>query len=182
MRHKTLRILLVSNSVFMLAIGLLGPLYAVFVQKFSSAVMTISISWAVFILSSTLFVFILSRVGDRLDKKYLLLGGFLVRSLAWILLIFVSSLSQLIFLQVLLGLGEALGTPAFEALFAEHLDQGKHIRNYSDMWVANNVVAGVGTLIGGVVVSYLGFPILFILMSSLAIFSFFILLTKLRDY
>ena len=34
--------------------------------------------------------------------------------------------------QFLLGIGEAVGTPAFDVIFAEHLDKGKHINEYSD--------------------------------------------------
>lgn len=172
MRNSALRLLFIFNSIFVLAGSLLGPLYAVYVQRLShDGVLTISTSWSVFLFSTTLFMFLISRVGDRAHKDDLLISGFLVRAFVWISYIFIHSITALILLQILLGLGEALGTPAFSAIFAEHLDKNAHIKEYADYQLISNILSASGVLFGGFVVSTYGFKPLFLLMAILAFIS-----------
>lgn len=171
--NKVLRVLFLYNGIFVLAGSLLGPLYALYVERLDTGVLPVSISWAVFLFSTTLFTFILSKMGDSLKhKRFLLAGGYLVRALCWFLMIFITTIEQLVFIQFILGIGEALGTPAFDAIFAEHLDKNKHIMDYSDWKVISNAVLVVGTLVGGFVVSKFGFSYVLIGMSVLAVISF----------
>lgn len=94
--------------------------------------------------------------------------------------IFAGNVFHFVFLQILLGLGEALGTPAFDAIFAEHLDGGKHIEEYADWKLILNWTTAVGTILGGLVVTTLGFSWLFAIMSVLAVLSFFGVLVQPR--
>ena len=100
------------------------------------------------------------------------MAGFLVRAVAWFMFIFAVNIFHFVFLQVLLGLGEALGTPAFDSIFAEHLDGGEHIKEYAGWKLIVNGATAIGTIIGGLVVTTLGFSWLFAAMSGLAIVSF----------
>ncbi len=171
--NRSLKVLFFLNSIFVFAGSLLGPLYAVYVSKIDSKIISVSLSWAVFMFSSTLFMYFVSKYGDRVkEQEYLLAGGFLVRCFAWIGYIFISDLTGLIVLQVILGLGEALGTPSWNAIFAKHLDERKEIMDYSSWNIINNLMIAVATVVGGVVATYLGFNVLFIVMSFLALISF----------
>ena len=174
MKNRALKTLYIYNGIFVFAAALLGPLYAVYVGGIDRSVLAVSTSWSVFLLSIMVFTYAISRFGDRVkEKKNLLMAAFLIRGGVWFAYIFVASIPQLLILQVISGLGEALGTPAFNAIFAEHLDKGKHIREYGNWVIIAAGVMGVGTFIGGLVVTYLGFPYLFSAMSGLAILSFF---------
>lgn len=140
---------------------------------FDSNLSSISLSWGAFLISTTFFLFILSRFGDKIsDKKSLLLGGFAIRAISWILFIFVQDLAGLILVQIILGIGEALGTPSFEALFVEHLEKGKHIMDYSEWKLIVNATSAVAAILGGFFISKFGFNVLFISMAMLAIVSF----------
>ncbi len=172
MRNVTLRVLFLSNGIFVFADSLLGPLYAVFVQKFADGVLAISISWTTFLISTTLFTFLIARVGDKIRKDDLLMASFIIRAIVWLSYIFVGNILQLIALQIFLGIGEALGSPSFGAIFAEHIDKNHHIEEYADWRLIANIVTAVGTMLGGVIVTRLGFEYLFLAMSLLAIVSF----------
>jgi MFS family permease len=181
MPNKALRTLYLYNGIFVLAGSLFGPLYAIYVENIGGGVIVVSMSWALFLISSTLFTFIVSKFGDTVkEKEYLLLLGFLVRAVVWILYIFVGNVYALAGLQILLGLGEALGSPTFDSLVAEHLDKGRHIEEYSDMKIIFNLSAGIAAVLGGVVVAKFGFTYLFIAMSALALFSTLGILLKPR--
>jgi MFS family permease len=108
------------------------------------------------------------------------MGGYLVRAISWISLIFVNSMGALITIQILLGLGESLGSSAFSAIFAEHLDRNKHVKEYASWHLVSTLLGAASTLIGGLIVSIFGFNILFITMSLLAMASFIGVVVKPR--
>jgi DHA1 family bicyclomycin/chloramphenicol resistance-like MFS transporter len=174
MINKALRTLWIYNGIFTLAGGMFAPLYAVYVLKITPNIFIVSISWATFLISATLFEFLISRIGDKVkEKEYLLMAGFFIRAVAWIMYIFVGNVFMLIFIQVLLGFGEGMGGPSFNSLVAEHLDQGRHVEEYADMGVLFNLSSALATIIGGAVAAQFGFPTLFIVMAVLALISFF---------
>ncbi|MDO8621327.1 MAG: MFS transporter [Candidatus Levybacteria bacterium] len=178
MKDGALKILFISNGIFVFADSLLGPLYAVFVQKFADGVLAISISWTAFLISTTLFTFLISRVGDKIRKDDMLMASFIVRAIVWLSYIFVGNIPQLIALQIFLGIGEALGSPSFSAIFAEHLDKNHHVQEYADWRLIANIVTAVGTMLGGLIVAKLGFEYLFLAMSLLAVISFLEILQR----
>jgi len=180
MEKKPLRGLFLYNGIFVLAGSLLGPLYAVYVGKFKGV--SVSVSWAAFLFSVSVFTYLISRTGDRLGKKeYLLMAGFLVRAIAWMLFIFVDTLAALIALQILLGLGDALGGPSFDSLFASRIDQERAISQYSNWKLFSNVLTVTGTLAGGLIADKFGFQYLFLSMSALAMVSFFGVLFQIEE-
>lgn len=173
MKNRALKTLYLYNGIFVFAGSLLGPLYAVYVGMIDRNILSISFTWAAFLLATLVFTYAISRFGDGIrEKEYLLLGGFAVRAVAWYLYIFVATIPHLIFLQIFLGLGEALGTPAFQAIFAAHLDKGRQIKEYADWKLVSTGVTGGGTLAGGFIASEFGFPVLFASMSVFAVFAF----------
>lgn len=179
--NPSLKTLYIYNGIFVAAAGLLGPLYAVYVKEFDSSVLFVSFSWAAFIFSSILFTFIVSRIGDSVkEKEYLLLGGYLVRGIVWFLYAFSGNIIHIIVLQILLGLGEAMGTPSFDAIFARHLDRGQEVKEYSYWKLVYNISLGLATVAGGIIVNYFGFQILFFSMAGLSMISFFGILFKPR--
>lgn len=171
--NKSLKVLFGLNSIFVFGGSLFGPLYAVYIQGLDSNIITVSLSWSVFMISSTIFMYFVSKYGDLVkEQEYLLASGFLVRALAWFGYIFVTDVSGLILIQVVLALGEAFGTPAWNAIFAKHLDGHKEIMDYSNWNIINNLVVAIATVVGGVLVVEFGFRVLFVVMGLLALTSF----------
>ncbi len=180
--NKALKTLFLFNGIFVFAANLLGPLYALFVETIDKNIFIITISWAIFLLSTTFFIFITGLYGDKIkEKEYILMGGYLVRAIAWGTFPSISTVFSLFLLQGLLGLGEALGTPSYDAIFAEHLDKGKYIKQYASWKLVSNILGAIAIIIGGYIVNTFGFSLLFYLMSFLAFFSFFGILVKPRD-
>ncbi len=175
-----LKVLFVTNGIFVFAASLLGPLYAVFVQKLGNGILTISATYAAELLSATVFTIILSRLHDKFIRhEALLLIGFLIRAVIWITFMFIHSLPELMILQVALGIGDAVGSPAFNSFFAEHLDKDKHLQEYADWQVLNNVAVAASTIVGGFIASLFGFPMLFLTMALLACIAAIILIKNL---
>ncbi|PIR44103.1 hypothetical protein COV23_01710 [Candidatus Wolfebacteria bacterium CG10_big_fil_rev_8_21_14_0_10_31_9] len=181
MNKKARGILFLYNGIFVGAAAMLGPLYAIYVLKFVDGVTAVSVSWAAFLVSTSIFTYIVAKKGDGVkEKEYLLLTGYIIRILSWILLIFVHNLTALVLVQILLGLGESLGTPSFNALFVDHLDKNKHIEEYSNWSLIANLSSAASVLAGGAIVNNLGFKALFLFMSALSLIAFLGILLKPR--
>jgi len=180
--NKALQTLYIFNGIFVLAAWALIPIYALFAEEIGANLFTVSVLAAVLFASRALFVLLVRFFGDDIcEKEYMLLAGFLVRALAWAALIFADSVVWLFVIQIFMGFGHAVGTPAFSALFARHLDKGREIEEFADWQIVSQLMAGVGSFTGGVVVTYFGFDTLFMIMSVLAFISFFGVLLKPRD-
>jgi MFS family permease len=172
MKNKALLILFISNGIFIFAASLFGPLFAVFVETIDTNVISISLSWSAFLLSTTFFMLIIRKFGEKVkEKEYLLILGYIIRAIVWFIFPTISSIFTLIVLQILLGLGESLGTPAYDTLFAEHLDKNNHLRNYTDWKLISNILSAIAIIIGGIFVNAFGFTLLFYAMSTLALIS-----------
>ncbi len=168
--NKSLKLLLVINSIFVLAGNLLGPLYAVFIEGLGGSIAVVSGTWSVMLLTTTLVNFVLIRYGDKVrEHEYFLIAGFILRAITWIGFIYAGSITSIIILQIILGLGEAVGSTGFDAIMAEHLDKSSHIRDYAVWKTISNLLAAVATLIGGFVVTSYGFSPMFVFMAIVAI-------------
>ena len=173
MRNNTaLKVLFVSNAIYMFAALLLGPLYAVYVQKIGGGILLVSISTAVFYVASTLFLLFVARFGDRVrEKELMLVASYIIRGLGFLSYIFIRSALFLILVQVLFGLAESLGTPTFGTLFAKHIDKKEEVMEYSDWAMVSNLVMALGTILGCFLVSSLGFNFLFVTIGALCFIS-----------
>lgn len=171
--NKSLKLLFLFNGIFVFGSSLFGPLYAVFVSHISNSIVAVSTSFAMFLISTTIFTAIMSLKGDLVkDKSYFLAASYLIRFTVWTLYAVTNSFGMLLVLQFILGIGESLGTPSYDALVAEHLDKNKHIRDYADWKIISNLVGAIATLVGGYVVTKYGFDVLFFAMAGLAFVSF----------
>jgi len=168
--NKSLKLLLAINSIFVLAGNLLGPLYAVYIKGLGGSIAVVSGTWSIMLLTTTLANFALIRYGDKVrEHEYFLILGFIFRVIAWIGFVYAGNLASIIALQIIIGLGEAVGSTGFDAIMAEHLDRSSHIRDYATWKTISNLLAALATFIGGFVVTIYGFSPMFWFMGAVAL-------------
>jgi len=168
--NGTLKLLYFVNSLFVFISTLLGPLYALYVEGIKSTATAVSFSWAIFILSASVFLLFMSSNGDRFRNKALVITlSYLIRAVSWLILAHVTTFIGLLIVQVFIGLGDAMGGPTFDALLAENLDKSDHVHDYSDWRILSYLSMAAGTLVGGFIIDQYGFPTLFRIMACLTI-------------
>ncbi|NOX71201.1 MAG: MFS transporter [Candidatus Micrarchaeota archaeon] len=168
--QKELKILLSSSGLFMLAGGLFGPIYAVFVENIGGDLLTAGAAYSAFAVAAGIMIFLLGRVEDRSRyQEIFVIAGFSINCTGYLGYIFVSNPFQLFIVQIIFGIGEAISTPAFDGLYSKHLDKGKYASEWgiweSMQWILTAIAAGAG----GFIASAYGFRILFIMMLLLSI-------------
>ncbi len=169
---STLKILLWSSFFINLSAGLLGPIYAIFVEEIGGDLLTAGISYAVFSIATGVLIFFLGKWEDKVKHQanILILGRVLaVIGIAGYL--FVKSPLTLFGVQIVLGISEALVMPAFDGLYSKNLSKGKFASQWGYWDAMAYTTMGVSAILGAFVAKQFGFQILFIVMTIASIFS-----------
>jgi predicted MFS family arabinose efflux permease len=179
MMKKWLRYLLIADFFMLLAMWMLTPIYAIFVEEIGGDILAASSAWALFSLTSGVLIYFSGKWQDGLKKrgithnKFISLG-YLIRCIAFLGYFFVADKFQLFAVQVLLGIGVAASVPAFDSLYSKLLTKGRYASEWGAWEGMNMIVASIGAVIGGVVASYFGFKALFLVMFASSLIGFII--------
>ena len=166
--NRALRILLLTNALVLVAGAMLGPIYALFVEEVGGDLMDASIAGGVFALAAGLTTLASGRYSDRVKENELIVVlGYTIMGFGFLLYIWVSSVIFLFIVQAIIGLGEAIYSPAFDAVYSKHLARRKSGMQWGAWESMNYFTTAVGAVIGGVLVTIFGFKILFLVMALL---------------
>jgi predicted MFS family arabinose efflux permease len=181
-KNKPLRILLFTNSMILLSAAMLGPIYALFVERIGGDLMDASIAGSIFALVAGLTTFVSGKYSDRVKESELIVAlGYTIIGCGFLLYTVADSIYFLFMIQAIIGLGEAIYSPAFDSLYSKHLDGDKSGAQWGAWESMNYFSIACGASIGGLIVTYLGFDTLFILMGTLSIGSALYILQLKRE-
>ena len=167
---KALKILLFTDACFLFAAGLIGPIYAIFVEEIGGDILDAGWAWAVFMLTSGIVIFVLSRWENKVQHyEQMVIGGSALRSIALFSYLFVGSPAQLFMAQALLGLGQAVTVPAYDTLFTKSLDKGKEASQWGNWESMYYIVTAVSAVAGSAIAATFGFKVLFAAMFGISI-------------
>lgn len=166
--NKALRILLFTNSLILVAGATIGPIYALYVEKIGGDLLDASFAGAAFAFSAGITVFVVGKYVDKLKQpEMVMVWGYALIGLGYLLYTFVNSIWFLLAIQLLIGFGEAIYNPPFDALYSRHIEK-KHAGKEWGIWESANYFSiAIGAVIGGFIVTNFGFSTLFLLMAFL---------------
>ena len=170
--NKALRVLLFTNALVLVAGAMLGPIYALFVEKIGGSLLDASITGGIFALAAAITTFAAGKYADKTKHDERIVAfGYLVMGIGFFLYMFVNSIWFLFAVQVLIGFAEAIYSPAFDLLYTKHVSKTKMGAEWGTWEALNYLSLAVGAVIGGLVVTTLGFNAIFIIMGILAVSS-----------
>ena len=172
--NKIVFVLIKADFFFFSALGLVAPVFAVFltdklkdgsmeVAGFAAAVYWIAKS----ILEIPIGKFLDKRKGERDDLVFLIIGylvvagvhfGYTLATLSW----------HMYILEGIYALGMAMAMPGWSAIFTRHIDKGKEGFEWSMEHVGYSIGMGITGAIGGVFVTRFGFNAIFVLAGIIA--------------
>jgi len=173
-----LRILLITDGLFLLASAMIGPIYAIFVEEIGGDILTAGASFAVFSLVLGLLILMMGKIEDVVLKETELwiCAGYFIIAFGFFGYLLIKTPVHLFFIQAILAIGVAVESPAFCAVYSRHLDKKRTAFQWGAWDATHNLTAALGALIGSAIAAFLGFNILFILMGCLALLSCLIIL------
>ena len=180
--NKALRVLLITNSLVIVAGAMLGPIYAILVEEIGGDLLDASVASASYAGVAAIVIIISGRFADKMkDPELMVVLGYIILGLGFLSYTLVNSVSTLLIAQAIIGLGEALALPAFDGIYSDHLTGGKAATQWGAWEAMSYVTYVLGALIGGVIATQFGFPTLFIIMGSMAILSAIIIAIEPRE-
>lgn len=169
---RGLRILLITNSLILLAGAMLGPIQAIFVGMVGGDLMEAGIASGIFSFVAGITVLLSGRFTDKLkEPELVVVVGYMIMAAGFLSYLFVNSVFLLFLAQVIIGFGDAIYNPAFDALYSKHLDSSKAGSQWGIWEATNYFTAAIGAVIGGIIAKNFGFTPVFISMAVLCILS-----------
>lgn len=95
--------------------------------------------------------------------------------IGFLLYFWVNSVTFLFIIQAIIGLGEAIYSPPFDAVYSKHLNLEKSGTQWGFWESMNYFTAGIGALFGGSIVTLFSFKVLFLIMTTLCFTSLYTL-------
>lgn len=167
--NKALRILLFTNAMILVSVAMLAPIYAIFVERVGGDLMDASIAGGIFAFVAGITTLVSGKYSDKIkETELIIIFGYLIMGIGFLLYFWVSSVAFLFMVQVVIGLGEAIYSPAFDAVYSKHLDGHKSGTQWGAWESMNYFTLAFGAIIGGSIVTFFGFQILFAIMAILS--------------
>jgi len=185
--NPVVRFLIVSDVVLVGAAGLLGPIFALFVEDFivGGNVAVAGIAAGLYLFSRSILQIPIAHLMDRVrgekdDFWYLLTFSVLMAVIPLLYLVIHTPL-QLYIVQLVLGFFTAFTYPAFMAIFTRHIDKNKEGTEWGIYFTLTDVTSAILAIVGGYLAASSGFPTLIVTVVILSVFGSLLLL-PIRPY
>lgn len=167
--NKNEKILLWSSNIWMFGDGLLGPLFAIFAAGIGGSIFDITTAWAIFMIVTGVLTVLVGKWADQIGHEKLLIAGYALNALFTFAYLFVDSTVALFLVQAGLGVSLALANPTWAALYDRYSNDNKDGAIWGAAYGQANIATGIAALIGGLVVTYFSFKVLFLVMGILQV-------------
>ncbi len=168
--RRELKILLSADGLFMLAGGLFGPIYAVFVEQIGGDLLTAGGAYGLYSISAGLLIFLISRWEDRVKhQEKLVVIGYILSTIGFIGYLFIRTPIHLFIVQIILGLGEAVYKPAYDSMYSRHMDKNKFASEWGLWESMYYITTAAAAVIGGFLANMFGFRVVFIFMAVISL-------------
>ncbi len=171
---RGIKVLLLSDTWATLGLGMIGPIYAIFVEGIGGDILDASWAYFAFLISSGIVMYLISHWEDRVKhKERLVTIGYCLAAFGALSYYFVDSQLTLVLTQIILGLSEAILVPAYDALYSKYLSQTNAASEWGNWESMRYIVTAASVLTGGYLVYNFGFKILFLVMFGISLLSVF---------
>lgn len=177
-----IRYFIISDILMIGAMGLISPIFAIFVVDNikDAGIEVVGIAQMIYLLTSSLtqvpIASFIDKIKGELDDFWVMLIGSILSSLVLFMYIFVETPAGLYWVQFFFGLTYALSTPTWLAIFSRHLDQKHEGIEWGFYRMLTDLSCAGAAAIGGLVAFRYGFDSLFVLTGILSLLGSFMLI------
>jgi len=166
--NKIIKVLIFSDFALLSGFGFVTPIFAVFLTEriVGGNVRVAGYAAAIYLIVYSLAVLPISKYLDKnhgeKDDLWVMIVGNILATLAIFAYIFSRLPWHIYILQAIYGLGMAMNSPGYNAIFTRHISKGKEAFNWSVRSALIGVGGGVAGALGGIVADKFGFNTLFV--------------------
>ncbi len=166
--NPVVRFLVISDTVVLGASGLLGPIFALFIEEFiqggNEAVAGLAAS--IYLFTRSVFqiptAYLIDKIRGEKDDFWLMFTFSFLIALTPLLYLVIHTPLQLYIVEFLLGLFSAFTYPTFMATFTRHIDREKEGTEWGVYYTLTGLTSAILAAVGGFVAAVEGFNILII--------------------
>ncbi len=167
---KVGRTLLIGANIWYFGEGMMGPLFAIFAEKVGGDILDITWAWATYlIITGLLYIVVGKLLNNKNYKEKVMVAGYALNALFTFCYLFVSSPVELFLVQAGLCVAEAIGTPAWDALYANNMNEEMDSYAWGLSTGQSQVVTGIAFGLGGIITHFVSFEALFITMGFIQV-------------
>lgn len=156
----------------MAGVGLLSPIYALYVLDINGDEFIAGASWSLYLITAGLIMLLFSKKEDLAKShKPFLVSGYFIAALSTFMYLIINSVPQLFILQIVHAVGIGLLTPSLRAAYTQLQDSKQKAHEWALFDGGLFVLQGIAAFIGGTLLSLFGFTSLFIFMGSIQLLS-----------
>lgn len=173
--NPVIRFLIISDTVLIGAAGLLGPIFAIFIEDFVQGgnAAVAGVAAGIYLFTKSILQIPIAHLIDRIrgerDDFWLMFIFSLVISLMPLLYIFVSTPLQLYIIQFFMGAFTAFTFPTYMAIFTRHIDPKKEGTEWGVYFTLTDLTSAGMAALGGYIAAVQGFYSLIILVVILSV-------------
>lgn len=173
--NVVIRLLIMSDVIWMGATGLLGPIFALYVVDFipGADAAVAGTAAAIYLVTKSLLQVPVASIIDKIrgeqDDYWFLVCGSLCAALTPLSYLFIHGIAQLYLVQFILGAITAVTFPSYMAIFTRHIDHTREGTEWGVYFTLVDLSGAVAASAGGVMSTYLGFHTLIIVMVGISL-------------
>jgi len=164
---RALMLALALSTLYSLGVGLLGPVYPIFViNRFSATIMDLGFLYALFCGVTALFKVIAGKLTDIYGRERIFFTGVMMGALCSLGYVYVPNITSLYVIELLFGVSYALQRPAILAIMAdlsERKKRGTILGIFESMY---DITEAAAALLSTVIATKIGFEALFFICSG----------------
>jgi len=166
--NPVIRFLVISDTVLIGAAGLLGPIFALFIEDYISggSAAVAGIAAGIYLFTKSILQIPIAHLIDRIrgerDDFWLLFVFTILVALMPLFYLVIHTPLQLYLVQFIYGFFVAFTFPTFMALFTRHVDKDKEGTEWGIYFTLTDLTSAALAAIGGYVATAYGFPALII--------------------
>jgi MFS family permease len=163
--RREIKILIETSLLFNIGVGLFAPIYAIFVENIGATIVDAGFAIGIYSIVFGILIILLGKVEDKYtNQRHMIFIGYIILAICALGYIFVQNATQLFILQIFIGIGAAILTPAWDAIFSKYEDEGKEAFEWSIWEGGVSIILGITAFLGGLIVVTFGWTLIFIIM------------------
>lgn len=163
--HKVIKILITTSIFCNIGFALLQPIFAIYVQQIGGHILEASVAIGLFSIILGITTYIFGKIEDKENiKNKLIVLGYSIITISFFGYYFVRNPIDLFIVQIVIGFGTALLTPAWFSLFGQFTGKKREASEWG-LWDGSvHIAIGIFSILGGLIAFNFGFKTLILLM------------------
>ena len=166
-KHKKLKAIILANFIMYTGYQLYAPFYALFAQDIGADIRTIGFLWSFYSILMAIVMLVFGKLENNYSKEKIVVYGFFMYSVGSFAFLLVNNIGSLVLVLALNALLGGITVPAYKTLFTHLQDKDRESEEWSWLEASYMIAISVGSAVGGIVLSTLGFNGLFIIMGTI---------------